>query len=504
MSGPEPALKWSPFNATGLGQVIQRASGATGWVTPPRQVQYLACYLSHPEMACRSMLIEDPYTDRHYLKEYQDYYATTLRPPPSKTTRIHFFSLDLDDQVFAAWAEQSADPSGFEALRAEIQKAYLGFAVVRPIPSAPIGRTLLKAWRDEEDRQFGPPPVPHRVHLFGLTLKVHGIPFHQQDQAVGACATAAIWCALSAVMRRDGVRAATPSAITAMANERSPEHRAFPAVAGLTRQQMIGAISAVQYSPDVIKPSTKDPWLFHLILKAYVRSGIPVVLQLLDDDVDEGHAVTVVGYREADENFSIQTAHPSYQLNSRRLSRVYVHDDRLGPYARMRLEADGNDPVLSVWHHEDCEIEDMEGQAYVSCAIAPLYPKIRMSASDLCALAGSLVPVLVHLVGAARKPSIRVEPFFSPGGDYCTEVLRFLPLTPARVAAILQGLRLSRYVGVIRFYLQDDWILDALVDPTDILRDGPGFAALIACIPASDAQVELLREVLASPHVLIG
>lgn len=458
------------------------------------------------------MLVERPYTDRHYLTEYQDYYATALQPPSPKTTRIHFFRESYDEQAFLAWATQGEDGQAVEALRQTLQEAYLGCVVVRPLPSAPIGRTVLKAWREQE-RRFGLPSAPHRVHLFGLTLKVNGIQFHQQDRAVGACATAAVWCALSAVIRRDGGRSPTPAAITARANESAPEHRAFPAVSGLTRQQMIGAIAAVGYSPDVVKPSKANPGFFYLILKTYIRSGIPVVLQLLDEQIDEGHAVTIVGYREVSpqevsdtlpETFVVDRAQGSYKLVSRAISRVYVHDDRLGPYARMKLRDEEGEPTLSFWPHDGGGMDEIGGIAYVSCAIAPLYPKIRMSAADLCALAGRLVPLVVQLVGGPSKEQVRVEPYFALGGEYTGDILRVLPISAGRRVALLRGLLVSRYLGVIRYFLEDAWIMDAICDPTDILRDTPRSAPLLACIPAADEHIPILKTCLGDARVLVG
>lgn len=498
------ALQWQPFSGDALWAAVRGAAGIDRRAAEPLQVRYLSSFLSNHETSARSMLVEYPYTDRHYLTEYQDYYATALLPPPAKTTRIHFFQGDYDEQILLALAnavDEGVEP--FAELRGSLQQDYLGFVVVRPLPSAPIGRTVLRAWRDQ-DRTFGPPSAPHRVHILGLSLKVNGVQFHQQDRAVGACATAAVWCALSAVVRRDGGRSPTPSAITARANQSAPEHRAFPAVSGLTRQQMIGAIAAMGYSPDVVKPSPGSPDFFYLVLKTYLRSGVPVVLQLLDEEVDEGHAVTVVGYREVategpEEDggaiIRVATSLPSYPLRARAISRLYVHDDRLGPYARMKLRGDEHgEPVLQFWPHSRGGMDDVQIAAQVSCALVPLYPKIRMSGSDLCLLAGWLMPLATLLVGGPQQEKVRVEPFFALGGDYASELLRGLPIHADRRAALLQQLLLSRYVGVIRFFLSDSWVLDAICDPTDILRDPPAFAHLLAFIPAAGEHIPLIKD----------
>ena len=87
-------------------------------------------------------------------------------------------------------------------------------------------------------------PAPYDVHLAGLRLRVRGIPFQQQEQAVGACATTAIWSALARVMRSDGGRAPTPFAVTEAATKHYVSDRAFPAAAGLEPRQILEAALA--------------------------------------------------------------------------------------------------------------------------------------------------------------------------------------------------------------------------------------------------------------------
>ena len=67
---------------------------------------------------------------------------------------------------------------------------------------------------DKPARAYIPSEGGHPVHLMGLELEARGLPFQQQEQAVGACATTAIWSALSRVARADGNRAPTPFSVT--------------------------------------------------------------------------------------------------------------------------------------------------------------------------------------------------------------------------------------------------------------------------------------------------
>lgn len=90
----------------------------------------------------------------------------------------------------------------------------------------------------------------HEAHLHGLTLQVPSLPFQQQDQGLGACATTALWCALARVTRADGGRAVTPLDVARAA----PTARGslVTASTGLDLDQMTGTVRrhyALQFDP---------------------------------------------------------------------------------------------------------------------------------------------------------------------------------------------------------------------------------------------------------------
>ena len=59
-------------------------------------VRYLASYLKNPEVHAKTLVIETPYVDRHYLEEYKGYYATSLRQPEAHPTRICERALEMN------------------------------------------------------------------------------------------------------------------------------------------------------------------------------------------------------------------------------------------------------------------------------------------------------------------------------------------------------------------------------------------------------------------------
>src|SRR5205823_1832852 len=169
-----------------------------------------------------------------------------------------------------------------------------------------------------------------------LQLRVDGLAFQQQDLAVGACATAAVWTALSRVARHEGMRAPTPAEVSdAAAKHLVPLGRTLPAIAGLTMPQMCEAIRAVGFAPEAFNAGPA-PEAFVVALHTYLLSGIPVVLGLRRGG-GEGHAVTAAGFQSGDQPSPVLQS--SVQLRSALIKKLYIHDDRLGPYARAHLIA---------------------------------------------------------------------------------------------------------------------------------------------------------------------
>jgi len=155
-------------------------------VTTTLQASYLRCYLA--DLACSTILEEPLYFDRDYLAEYSAFYSTSTRSYGNRCRRLHFFG---GPELTRASLRRAF--SGNNAAINRLQSNYLGFAVIRPIPAAPFGRTVLK-WYAEKT-----PNTPRRVasrmydcNIGGLKLLVKGLAWQQQDTGVGACATVAL------------------------------------------------------------------------------------------------------------------------------------------------------------------------------------------------------------------------------------------------------------------------------------------------------------------------
>ncbi len=473
---------------------MRAACGAgDDWTSP--QYEYLQSYLRGDARA-RTLVIEKPYVDRHYLEEYGAYYFSALRNGGSTTTRIHFFSEAFDRAMLGDWIRQAAsgDPTKLREVQDRLEHSYLGFMTVRPIPSAPIGRTILRPYEDKPARSYIPSEGGHPVHLMGLRLTARGLPFQQQEQAVGACATTALWSAMSRVARADGGRGPTPYAVTQAATRYYLQDRTLPAVGGLELAQLTTAVRELGYAPFVLKPAGKHA-TFVLSLKCYLRSGIPAVL-VVEDASGGYHAVTASGYRLGDDEEP--AADEGDELRSKGISRLYIHDDRFGPYVRMKInpppDQHGDTVLERVGPRAGDPVRGAGGK--ICYALFPLYPKLRLTAPELIDLGLDMLPVVRSILSGEERARLNAELFFMHGGRYQQQLLSLGLPDPKRVERFLTGVALSRYVGIIRFQLDDAALVDIICDTTDINRDYPQRAPLLAVFPFLGKHVQTFEQLV--------
>ena len=279
-------------------------------------------------LGVQSYVLEDKYIDRDYSADYLYFYARTFRAHDRHCKRVHFFSADISPLLGRPLTtDRLRQVKGFAS------ETYCGFCVVRPLPTAPIGRTVLKGRvRNAFDMEatvtcradFG-------VNLLGIDLQVTGASFLQQDARVGACAQVAIWAGMRHMHARHKYNWVSVADITRFATP-TTETEAISLPAGsdfLTSERMIRGISQAGYQPLCFR----RPDIDRAILP-YVESGIPVILGLNIGGA-VGHAVTVIGRvfarRDTPSRHAIDYV-PAY----------VVHDDQGGPYMWLPMDDDAS------------------------------------------------------------------------------------------------------------------------------------------------------------------
>ena len=91
-------------------------------------------------LGVKSYVLEDPYIDRDYSADYLHFYARTFRTHPRHCKRAHFFTDDISSLLGELWSAEQ-----LRQLREVARTSYCGFCVIRPLPKAPIGRTVLRS-----------------------------------------------------------------------------------------------------------------------------------------------------------------------------------------------------------------------------------------------------------------------------------------------------------------------------------------------------------------------
>jgi len=342
--------------------IIQPIDNLLDHIGDSNQACYIKDYLG--VLKAKTILVEEDYTDKDYLIDFQNFYCRSFGPKESTTSRIHFFSEPMESTHLEEIV-QTPDSAG------EMQRSYLGFAVKKPVKNHSgkpiVGRTALMPYPRVESKHRRVYIVcPQRANVLGHEMSLHSMPFQSQDVAVGACASAAVWAALNPLFHLFEIQKSSLYEITHNANMIVQcESRIFPSD-GLTTRQICGCFRSKGLEIEFMNFSGAASWKFapewvSLVIRSYVRAGIPVVagLELWEEgrSVPRYHAVTISGFSEADGSA---------------LSEIYVHDDQVGPYARVFSD----DGFIS-WNYGGNEWGDSTRILLNSMTI-PLYHKMRL------------------------------------------------------------------------------------------------------------------------------
>lgn len=319
------------------------------------QGDYLFRYLKN--LNAKTCILEKEYIDKDYLIDYQKFYCRSFEKHERFTKRIHFFNKEISVGEF-----QELLNGDYEYLN----DLYLGFVVIKLIKDREglIGRTLLKTYPYEEGvktRFFV--RKNYSASLFGIPLDVKSLPFQVQDQGVSACATIALWSAIQPLIDRFGIQRHSPAEITEIATLLPSPFRRFPSENGLNMFQMIKYVQSTGLDLEVIVATAET---IPIAVKAYINANLPLiaVLELKKNDAEPiGHAAVISGY----------------QINEKKnLRELYVHDDQIGPYNRVK-------PVNGTFEFWDNEWISEYGYATVrlSYLFVPVYTKIRLTFSRI-------------------------------------------------------------------------------------------------------------------------
>lgn len=393
------------------------------------------------------MIEETAYFDRDYLSEYSAYYGTCVGGYGNVCRRLHFFTEDVDEEKFQA--AQGGTTTGHD-----LQDSYRGFLVWRPLPFAPLGRTVLRWYPGEVD---GPPGIiapvrDYLAHVGGIELSVKGLAWQQQDTAVSRCATIALWSMLHSSGFDEHHAVPTTAAVSMAAFQQVSLGRPPFHGDGLTTPQMCGAVSALGFSPVVVPGDHLDdagkvlgfsPDRFAEVCSTFVVSGYTIVLTGRYENSRTFHSVCLVGY---------------FPDTKQGIEAVYLHDDNLGPAARFLVteealkDSSGRQRVLlrrappAILEKDTDPVADFPSFLPLGVIIA-VHPEIRTSPAQLWRLKDGITKAL-----ATKLKTVQVGARFMRAGDYLGQHLDRLLKGPQRGRArqALSQLPLSLFILVIR------------------------------------------------------
>jgi hypothetical protein len=471
-----------------LDALIQLTATLSGQNTPQEiraktQPAYLHEYFQHADI--RTIVVEREYVDRDYLEDFAAYYVRCFERYERTCSRLHFFSTAFDGKRFRQILGLALSDPAMRAFR----ESYCGFIVIKPLPQTVFGRTCLRTYPPKPNRHF---PIARKftANLFGIALDIpETLPFQEQDSVVAACATSALWSVLQATAKEFQHRLWTPIEITQAATEFSPvESRMIPNRGGLSTAMMAEAIRSVGLEPLLLDVPENDDDALRAAIYAYIRARIPVIMGVALVDICARkrprliglHAVAVTGY-----NLSGKPARSGKKTGFRQratcIDKIYVHDDQLGPFARMTFDGvrvkqppeSKGDPTPSLrslsttWKSSD---GTLRVRAIPQILLVPLYHKIRIPYADV-------FQAVIELDGFLKTLTLPKQ--HSALGDlewdlHLTTVNDLK--TDLQASSELRGTNRTRWLtkSMARFvwrataYAHDRPIFDVLIDATDI------------------------------------
>lgn len=491
----EQHIRFVAFRTNVLEEELELRAGPFPPKEPFKQLRQAEQHVARHVPPCVCIAIEEHYIDRDHMEDHSVFYARSLFPYPNHCKRVHFFSKSIDevqsslDELRREAANKDADAYR-KACRDFSTSSYLGFCVIRPLRGCPVGRTILSAPDGQGEASARPEfncTRIYEVHFLGVDLFVKGLPFQQQDKAVAACATTAIWSSLHMARGLEDIGHATPAQITMRAAQNSlPFGRAMPSE-GLSVDQMCQAIQATGVSPLLQKADKFD--VARALLYSATESAVAPVL--ITKTNSGHHAVTVAGMLIRED-----LAKPERGVLDRAasLDTVYIHDDRLGPYIPAKVkkyDTPENKSLLVLILPQQQKLE-------VTHILIPMHAKVRNAFNELRAICLELASD----VGAWREAfgdvaeattPLHVDAWIERGHRYTFNLSHLDGVAMQTVKRLTETVVLPRYVGVIRLWGETDLDkLDVLIDTTSTDRNIHAVAVL-ATAETRPATLNLAR-----------
>jgi len=386
-------------------------------VLKTNHLEYFANYLKYydPKVGfnVKTIIVEKQYMSLSYLKDFSKYYSIGYPSYNKYCKRIHFFQKEFEKPEFENFLTSKDDEN--QSLVSEIKQSYLGHIVAKPLPNSLIGATLIRCYdeffanqNDQEQKYLTRNRHyfalrNYSVNLFGQNISFKTLVFQEQDKAVSACATVAIWMCIHKISDLFKTTIPAPIEITESAGLDENSGRNIPNQ-GLLLNQIIKAIDSIQANlvseifdaKDIVRVAISrqctpykiiKPWKIKRYIYAYLRLEIPILLGYNIVKLNGNHLVTITGYRYAkniEEKNNEQKFYPSstesmIRTEADKIVRLYSHDDQLGPFSKIGFDCDGFSNYLQInWRGKD-----KFNLAIAKLVVIPIIDFIRIKYTDI-------------------------------------------------------------------------------------------------------------------------
>jgi len=202
---------------------------------------------------------------------------------------------------------------------------------------------------------------------------------------------------------------------------------------------MVNYIRSIGLDIEVIRAKNSD--IITTAVKAYINAGLPLIATLIlkRQQEEDYHAVVISGYR-CD--------------HKRKVKELYVHDDQIGPYSRVR-------PINNSFCHWEYEWLQMGYDTIkLDKLLIPIYPKIRLT-----------FPRIYAYYIKYKERVEKEEPQIDYLELFLTQIEKYKEyLLNKNINNKIEILTKSmpKYIWVIRGYYKGDVIYDSVFDGTSI------------------------------------
>lgn len=382
-------------------------------------------------------VIEYPYVDKVYRDSYYSYFASKHNSYFRDCIRVSFFSEEVVPRDFRD-----------EEYKHTLLRTFVGYLVIRPTFSCPIGRSLLAkgAFRDND---FIICNFLGDALVNGVKLKVFGFPHSSQDTESISCAETTIWSIMEYFGNKyPDYRPAYPSHIINVLSK-SSKQRLLPSN-GLTVDQMSFALKEFGFGTNIY---TRDAYGDELesIIAYYIESGIPVIVAIQNEMV--GHAILIIGHEmDPEPDFrSVKKREIMYREEVRQyidytdLPKKYIaNDDNLPPYRKIDLD------YPAEHYGED---SDFTG-CIIESAIVPLYQKIYLEVIKARGLA--LAILSDSNFGFYFEDDFVFRFFLTSSRSFKEHISRLATLEPAQKDYIILS-QMPKFIWCAEIYEQRDF-----------------------------------------------